>query len=318
LNTGDELTLSDLFVNESNYQDAINTLILLKSQSKTDPVPEQMQYWVDTYVYAGGFTGIRGDVKFYLYSGQLILLFNENYPEFTNNFSTTTITLKLVDLKNILAIEQRFTKSGTSLYTNTKIVKTQNYLYPIHTDIIKETVNGITINGSITYDDTLSDFYKSLRDSLIETDRETMRSLDKTKNSWAYFSFAAYPNGPYMSVFSSMITSTQNVDVRTTYKPDGTRITLSDVFADGYDYEAYFKNEIKTMAADYWEAVPIYDPDLEFDKMVPYLVLGSDYYGNCTVSMTTWLFDQSQYPDTTFSMVITDDPTKFKIKPWNK
>jgi len=314
LNSGNELTLSDLFVNGSDYHEKINTLILLKSQSKTDPVEEHMEYWVDSYVYKGGFTGIRGDIKFYLNGEQIILLLNENYTEFTNNFSTTTITLNMADLKDIMAVGQRFTKNGTSLYTNL-VYKSRNYLYPIHTDIIRETLNGITVNGGITYDDTLSDFYKALRDSLIAADRETISNLDKTKIPNVYYSFSASPVGPYMNVYSTLYAEV-TTDVRTTYKPDGTRITLNDVFTDGYDYENYFKNMIKEEAKTYWETPPVIDLDVEFDKMIPTLVLGVDYRGNCFVSLTTYLFDMSQYPETTYTMKITDDPTKFKIKPW--
>lgn len=314
LNTGNELTLSDLFVNGSDYQTPINTLILLKSQSQTDPVPQELEYWVDEYQYVGGFTGIRGDVKFYLNYDKIILLFNENYREFKSDFSTPVITMNMSDLKDVIAIGQRFTKNGASIYT-TAVTKTRNYLYPIHTDVLRETVNGIKVYGEITYDDTLSDFYKTLRDSLIAADRETISKMDNALVKNVYYSFNAIPNGPYMNVFSTL-NGEVGTHVRTTYKPDGSRVTLSDVFADGYDYESYFKNLIKEEAKNYWETPPVFDLDVEFDKMIPTLVLGVDYNGNCYVSLTTYLFDMNQYPETTYSMKITDDPTKFKIKPW--
>jgi hypothetical protein len=318
LNTGEELTLSDLFINGSDYQSALNSMILFKSNNQTDPVPEEMTWYVDTYQYVGGFRGIRGDVKFVLYGDQIILLFNEKYPEFKNDFSTTSISLNMSDLKDSMAINQRFTQNGTDLYTETKISKARNYLYPSHLDIVRETINKVKIFAEITTYDNLSEYYKTLRDQFLADDRTIIANIDDTDTTSMYYSFTAYPNGPYMNVQSLTIDYEVYRFMYATYKPDGTKITFSDVFADGFDYQAYYKNLIKEqyeLEKEMYET-PL-DIDATYEKLAASLMLRG-YSGNCYVTLTNEFIQNFSWDpgEFTFSVKITDDASMFKIQSW--
>lgn len=318
LNTGEELTLADLFVNDSDYQNRLNSMVLFKSNNQTDPVPEEMIWYVDTYQYVGGFTKIRGDVKFVLNGAQIILLFNEHYPEFKNDFSTTSISLKMSEMKDIMAISQRFTKNSTDLYTEAKLRKSRNYLYPSHEEITRETINKVKVFSEITTYDNLSEYYKTLRDQLLANDRETISNIDDPSIPSIYYSFMAYPNGPYMNVRSLMINYDVYKFMYATYKSDGTKITFSDVFADGFDYETYYKNLIEQQ---YELDKEMYEEPLDIDAV--YEVLASTlmingYDGNCSVILSNEFIQNFGWDpgEFTFTLKITDDPSMFKIKPW--
>lgn len=318
LNTGDELSLADLFINDSDYQSALNALVLFKSNNQTDPVPQDMKWYVDTYQYVGGFTGIRGDVKFVLNGEQIILLFNEHYPEFKNDFSTTSISLNMSDMKDFMAIGQRFTNNAIDLYTETKITKSRNYLYPSHVTITRETINNVNVFSQITTYDNLSEIHKTLRDQLLATDRETLSNIKDPNVTSMYYSFTAYPNGPYMNVRSLMIYNGVYKYMYATYRPDGTRITFSDVFADGFDYQTYYKTLIKQK---YEQDKEMYQEPLNIDAVYEELattlmINGSDNY--CSVTLTNeFIQDFGWNPgEFTFTLKVTDDASMFKIKPW--
>jgi len=317
LNTGEELNLADLFVNGSDYVSALNDAVLLKSQSQTDPVSNGLEYFVDTYRYIGGFTGIRGDVKFHINDNRLYLTFNENYPEFINDFTTTEINFPLEDFKDILAIGQRCVHEGTWLYTDPVVSKIRNYLYPSHLDITYEKIHGMVVRSEIVKNDTLSDFYKTLRDNLIQADKQTIAAISdpNAKNVW--YTFNAYPTGIYMNVYSTLYVDGSFLKgVITTYKPDGNKITFDDLFVDGFDYRTYFKNDLANQIKLY-EFQNTYDLDTVLDSMIPTLQLMC-IQEECHLWMTNEYVNDFTLDEGDFglSLSITYHPEYFKIKPW--
>ncbi|MEI7668153.1 MAG: hypothetical protein WCI62_04110 [Erysipelotrichaceae bacterium] len=316
LNTGNELTLSDLFINGSDYQTVLNDYIHLKSQNHTDPVSDELKYYADTYQYVGGFNKIRGDVKFYLDEGKVNLLFNKNYPEFINDFNTVSIGIPLIELKDILAFGQRFMVSKTSLFTKPESNKIMSYLYPRSLDITNETINGLPVHLEITSDDTLSDFYKTLRNNLIAKDRQKIANLKDPNIKGIYYMFNASPNGPYMNVSSTIFFNDTTYGVKSTYKPNGAKITFNDVFVDGFDYKSYIKNMIANIikSSEYQNT---YDLDEVFNTLAPTLMISS-YSGDCYVILTNEFIFDAGLDEGDFSIYISfnNNPTLFKIEPW--
>jgi len=316
LNTGNELTLSDLFINGSDYQTALNDYIRLKSQNQTDPVQDDLIYYVDTYQYVGGFNKIRGDVKFYLDDGKVNLIFNENYPEFINDFSTVMIGVPFSELKDILAFGQRFMLSSNSLFTDSSMIKRRSYLYPSRMDISNETINGLPVTLQITTDDTLSDFYKTLKNKILAQDRIIISQFNDPAIKGIYYKFSAYPDGPYMNVSSSMFWDKVVHAESSTYQTDGTKMTLDDVFVDGFDYKSYIKNMIAQII-EYSEYQNTYDLDEVYNSLVSSLQLHS-YQGNCQIDLTNKFFNDFSQNEGDFiiSISISQHPELFKIKPW--
>jgi hypothetical protein len=263
LNTGDEINFSDLFINGSNYVQAINELVLVDLLSKVDPEFNQLDW--NTSSYKGGFGGIRGDVDFGLYYEGIHLCFDQEYTEFTN---PTCVYIPFSKISSILAFGQRFMTSEGSLFTN-KIVGTQNnYLYPNNTTTETETINGVKIIKSITRDDELSSTFVKLRDKLINQGETTINKMIYTNIESLYYVFEAVPVGPYMTVKVNI--NTQGMDasvIRTerTYRQDGSVIGYNDIFKAGTDYRTYLKTVLTKYIKDYLSET--YDLDELIDTL---------------------------------------------------
>jgi hypothetical protein len=263
LNTGDEINFSDLFINGSNYVQAINELVLVDLLSKVDPEFNQLDW--NTSSYKGGFGGIRGDVDFGLYYEGIRLCFDQKYTEFTN---PTCVYIPFSKISSILAFGQRFMTSDDSLFTN-KIVGTQNnYLYPNNTTTETETINGVKIIKSITRDDELSSTFVKLRDKLINQGETTINKMIYTNIESLYYVFEAVPVGPYMTVKVNI--NTQGMDasvIRTerTYRQDGSVIGYNDIFKAGTDYRTYLKTVLTKYIKDYLSET--YDLDELIDTL---------------------------------------------------
>jgi len=316
LNTGTELTLSDVFVNDSNFQVVLNKEILLKAQSQTDPVKDELQWWTDAYRYIGGFKGIRGDVKFCLENDKITLLFNENYPEFEYDFSTVTITLPYQRLQDILAFGQRFTHNDRSLFTNKTRSTVKNYLYKTHTEILNETHNGRPVHSEIFYDDELSDRFKQIRDTLIQQDRETIAALKDPSIQQVYYEFKTRSEGPYLIIRSYMNLGISDQGRKAIYEEDGTLLTLDEVFAEGFDYRTYIKGQIAKIIKEsgYQES---YDLDQVCDSLLPSLTLYST--GNAfIITMTNEVYQDFSQDEGDFAVYINiaQNQDILKIKPW--
>ena len=238
LNTGEELHLSDLFVNGSNYIQVLNDLIVIDTLSSMDPD----HYGNIPYEYKGGFTGIRGDVTFSLNQGSLRLCFNENYNEFVY---PACIGLPFSELSSILAIGQRFMTPDTSLFINKTIGKEKNYLYDNNITIENDNRNGVTITKTITRDDALSPTFVTLRDKLISQGETTINEMILTNIETLKVVFSAIPIGPYMNVYVSYTTTgidTGHIRTVKTYREDGRVLGYADIFKPGYDYKTMIKD----------------------------------------------------------------------------
>jgi len=226
LNTGDEVHLSDLFVNGTDYVTLINELVLVDAVGKTDPSPTYYEHW---YQYNGGFSGIRGDINFALSPEGLILFFDHSYPEFFDEFTSAIVSIPFEKLKGVLAFQQRFA-SKTNLFTDTAFEKRPNYRTPISNMIDVVTKDQTTISKVITTDTTLSSFFVKLRNQLMAADQVLIDQAVKDKRTSVYYEFSAQSAGPYMNVISTLNISGDETYkyVTLTYKPDGSIFTFAD------------------------------------------------------------------------------------------
>ncbi len=318
LNTGDELTLSDLFINGSDFESRLNEAILLKSQSMTDPIKDELQGWIDSYQYVGGFKGIRGDLKFFIIDNRINLLFNEHYPEFINDFSTVSMEFKMQGFKDILAFGQRFVHNDQSLFTNPSTLKTKNYLYQTHTDVLNEIIDGHTLHSRIYYDDEFPEKYKNMRATILSHERNILLELIKTHTA-VYYEFSASLDGPYLNVRSSIYADGEVVrGVRQTYKADGTLLTMKDVFIDGFDYRSFIKDQIAQIISDS-EYQEDYDLDEVYEALAPTLSVHS-FLGEYAISFTNeFVFDFSQDEgDFSITLYLKKYQDILKITPWGQ
>jgi len=317
LNTGEELTLSDLFVNGSDYQSRLNEQILLKAQNSTEANVWADNEGTDHYRYLGGFEGIRGDVDFFLtYDMTIVLMFNSNYPEFFNGYGTSTLGVSMSDLKDILAFGQRFVHSDESLFTDPEISTFNNYLYesPYDFYIRYERINGIRVRESVTFFKDFSEPFKSLQITLLEDLKNKVSEL--TDITSTYLTYGASPNGDYMNVTGLLVYGDTYIPMRGTYRADGSRLTLEDVFLDGFDYRTYLKEELQKIITDVGYQ-NTYDLDQVLDSLIPTFMIYC-FEGKCVLDLTNQFYFDASMDEGDFDIwiIMSDHPEMFKSSPW--
>lgn len=243
LNTGNEIHLSDLFINNFDFEKTLNTAILLDANSKTEDAEDS---YFSSYVYRGRFSGMRSDVGFFLTSTSLNLIFNATYSEFDNGFSSTSVEIPYVSLKNGLAFGQRFL-SKESLFTDSKITRQSNYLYVSDETITHYTLNGIPVTSTITVNSQIIGDWLAMTKSYAIEDKKTIEALSKTNVTYINYELSAQPIGQYMRISRKFFPGKadyrdqNNTEKAYMVKADGSILTLKDLFVSGYDYETPIK-----------------------------------------------------------------------------
>ncbi|KAF0227641.1 MAG: hypothetical protein FD133_1030 [Erysipelotrichaceae bacterium] len=249
LNTGNIIHLSDLFINGFDYETVLNSLVLVDAVSKTEEALDSM---FESYIYRGGFTGIRSDVGFSLSEyGGLTLTFNTSYKEFDNKFSYSYVTIPYSQLKDAWAFGQRF-MSEESLFTNPKITRQNNYLYTFTIEKDDFVLNDIHFTTSSVIYDGIEGSWLNVIKTLKEEDTNRFKNTLKNDVDQVNYWFHANVVSQYMRIsrrfesykfdangnwLSNIITEKIHMVTQ-----DGKMLTLDDVFIDGYDYESTLKN----------------------------------------------------------------------------
>ncbi len=321
LNTGEELTLSDLFVNDSDYQSRLNEQVLFKAQNNTEAYISTNNEGMDQYRYLGGFTGIRGDVGFFLTTDQtIVLLFNANYPEFYNGYGTSTLSVSMKDLKDILALGQRFVHSDESLFTEPPLYPTfNNYLYesPYDFSIRYERIYGIRVREAVSLYKDFTEPFKTLQLTLLEELKQKVNEITDPNVTSIALSYRASPNGEYMNVDGLLVNYGMAViPLQGTYRADGSRLTLDDVFLDGFDYRTYLKEEIQKYIIDVGFQ-DTYDPDQVLDSLIPSFMVTCDK-DQCSMDLSNMYINDFGLDEGDFGFTInmTRHPEMFKTSPW--
>lgn len=165
LNTGKEIYIGDLFVDDMDGVAYINDLITAQSH-KPEAFDEPPRYSMDrsTNIYfRRAFEGINTNQKFYLSgdSGDLCIVLDYKNPEIANYFVPTIFQ---IDMQGINAYESRF-MNGTSLFED----ETKNPCLFYHITNDDDFIDGedyneewsegrrLVLNSFITYDASLKD-----------------------------------------------------------------------------------------------------------------------------------------------------------------
>jgi hypothetical protein len=254
LNTGNEIHLSDLFVNGFDFEKILNTAILLDASSKTEVADDSL---FGSYDYRGGFSGIRSQIGFSLTSDGLDLIFDATYPEFDSGLSQTVIEIPYKTLKDGLALGQRF-QSSESLFTDPTVKRTNNYLFVGHDTTLEYMLNGVPVTSKISVYSQITGDWLALTKKWIDEDKQTLESYSKMNAAGIRYEFSAQPIGQYMVISRKIASWTSdyldlgNAEKAYMVKADGSILTLKDLFMPGYDYETTIKKELaKFLKSEY-------------------------------------------------------------------
>jgi hypothetical protein len=186
-------------------------------------------------------------VGFYLNSDSLFLTFDQNYPEFFNDFRPSAVIIPLDKLKDILAINQRYA-SDKSLFETPPERKFNNYLTTNPAEILVETRDQTVVRMVINQSDSLSVVHQAIADKIIAADKRKIDLAVKNKAKEVWYKIVASPVGPYMNVDRLLYLGVEEGEyLRVTYKPNGTPLIFSDVFRAGFDYKALIIPKMKAI-----------------------------------------------------------------------
>lgn len=257
LNSGREVMLPDLFKSNVDYRTILNDLVkkILDKDFATDEYSE----WFSNLNLISPFRGIRDDQKFLLSENALVLIIDYDTPEFDTKTYYAFINIPFGDIKDSLAIRERFYDENTSLY-----IKEENPVKSLITDfdrkVIGERINeekgNVSIYSEFRYPVELD---KDIVENFMEFAHIDQEEIDRlSENGSRKISFfqesSASSKGQYISFYKN-----RNISViegesiflseLLTLSEDGEPLTLEELFTKDYDYASLIKSKMK-------EAVP--------------------------------------------------------------
>lgn len=252
LNTGNQIGLSDLFINGYDFVSPINDLIYQRVQSHYEGEGDGLNDFYSPFIIIDAFEGIQLNQAFYLYDNSLSFIFDEKNPEFTNEYGAFAIPIPLEPLKAALAFNQRFYTEGSTLFesstvgkvffqvesqvvsSQTKVIKSKNVKSSIYAHATSDPVYNTILTNRITND------YNDLIEPLVNSFTQSVDHVVYANKYGKYFTIDTY-----LSIFQT-VGDDKYINYGATYNPDGTKIGFDDVFKSDFDYETLIRNEIRT------------------------------------------------------------------------
>ena len=238
LATGETLHFEDLFVNDADYETVINDYI--KRFLDQEFAYEEYQEWFGSIELAAPFKGIHDNPKFFLSYNTLALLLDYETPEFNTHYNTQYLNIPYLELKDILAINERFSADVGNLYLDESapnIIMISSYDKYVTGKSYQENKDGVDYYINYRYPPSIpknivDDFITHL--DLDEIPPEKIRTVYK-EGSIAF-------TGEYISVSIAMNYSGPDEqyvfqNFFRVYSPEGEILTLEQVFKPDFNYK---------------------------------------------------------------------------------
>lgn len=306
LNTGKEIRLSDLFVNDVNYKDIINT----KIQYYLDKDFSSEEY-SDNFGYLkliAPFKGVREHQKFMLSENAIILIFDHETPEFENGLTYSRINIPFNDVIDSLAIGERFI-SDKELYdnkpfgtntTSSKILISHYYKY-MTGERTQKTVRSIDIYSEYQYPPSVSQELQEYFALFRELDEKEIEALSRSERKSQYYQDA------YVSVIGEYTIFTKSINISNegaskfdmiyaVYNGDNELMSLDDIFTEDFDYKDYL-TKILSIEVPYQQKPVIGDIDDLLEGMTFRLNSNGIYFSTIPVK-----FSDNEIHPVTFSV----------------
>lgn len=258
LNTGNYITLKDLFKQDVDYNKILNDYIYMEiiSSNYDDP---------DSLFMNKPFQGTHENQSFSFDENRLLIIMDEKNEEFNNNGYPITIYISLKDIGKYLAIFDRYFDEGNNIFENSKRIKK---LMPNHTYF---NIN----NGIMDYEEYYNIYIetgefvglynieiKKMLDSMVshnldvEGFRERAKayvtshpakyyghlghSVDVMMNEGGYFSLYAYS-------YKNELDIIEGYHKYINFNFNNNKIMkLKDLFVDGFNYNSVIVKLLKT------------------------------------------------------------------------
>lgn len=238
LATGETVHFEDLFVNDANYEKIINDYIKIFLEQEFSY--EEYREWFGSVELVAPFKGISENPKFFLSYNTLVLLLDSQTPEFNTQYNTQYLNIPYLELKDILAIEERFSADVDNLYLDENtpnITMISSYDKYVTGKSYQENKNGVDYYINYRYAPAIP---QSIVDDFIThlDPNETPPDYVRTVYKEGSISFT----GEYISASIAMNYSGPNEqfvfrNFFSVYSPEGEVLTIEKVFKPDFDYK---------------------------------------------------------------------------------
>jgi hypothetical protein len=272
LNTGNEITLADVFADNVDYLALLNDAVVKELNASSAQDEGYFTRWYGLKL-AAPFKGLLPEQKFFLDSSGLNLIFDYATPEFYSpDFSIRTIHIPYGDLDGSVAVTERFYEKGENIFTSEDA--------PIKTLMQSGYYSSVPIQKEEYRDGRVSVFCYTLvspsfPDGLMERVMEMSsvsqgkidemnRALAAESTHWneedvnGYFEqrVNASTVGHYATITKHISGATReagffSMEYLTYGRNTGKELTLADMFISGFDYLALVRKAFEKTIVDY-------------------------------------------------------------------
>ena len=293
LNTGREITLKEVFTDDADYikilNDYIGNLIM------SNPIEDEDSYGM---AFSGAkliapFKGISENQAFYLIQGGIVLILDENNPEFATELYPATINIYFQDLGDCIAITKRFYDEARSPFVSTEPLVKEFMQSSMGKEIAKESsskVGHIMVFSSVRYPEQIPEAAKDKIGLLSEIDQNRINKLnaDFVDQGQGDSNFEQYvwanKAGAYTNVQRNTSIYSEGKWESTTdtvcFDQDGRELSLGDLFTSGYDYQ----KPIRKALQDSIDQMPHLNNKIDLDVLMKHLQF---FMGNAEINFYT-------------------------------
>ena len=261
LNTGEEITLADLFPEGSNYLEMLSAIVA--EELAKEQATEEYSYGFMNLQQVAPFTGVKANQKFSVSPWGLTLYFDEDTPELvTADFYPANLTISNWQLKELGAFAQKFYDSKQSLYTDETLASPELISWGQTPDAglnEYEEKDGIDFSVMCQYSTTFPENVQAKIVELAQPDPqvwESLRSIDAQLQNYYSINVWAQQYGDYISVGQNIHwnqpdkqrTSPDNQRMHMEDRgyvfdaSTGEKVELEDLFQPGFDYLVAMEN----------------------------------------------------------------------------
>lgn len=259
LNTGDDITLKDVFVDNADYLGLLSDQVA-KQIMKSTATDETYSYYDNVPLkLVAPFKGISAGQKYYLYQSGINLLLDHRNPEFDTGFHPTTLSVHFCDMGDNIAITGRFyDREASGVFTRNEPAVKQ-FLQTNHAQVqsreVQETAGG-WVSVSYSYPRALPEHMVTLILNLSQEYKEVVEKLKSSPQGWGVeHNVIAETVGPYLSIRKSYYMYRQerwdSSSQYLTYDRDYRLVALQDLFVTGYVYSPIIDEALKQALLNY-------------------------------------------------------------------
>lgn len=280
LNTGEQITLENVFADDADYKTLLNDYIA-KILMKSNATEEEQEYYTmgGNFKLVAPFKGISDNQKFFLYQGGLGLIFDYTNPEFDTNLYPNTIYINFKELGDVVAITERFYEENSNLYQSDRepvYEFAQSWDGNDYVDQKNEVMDNVNIYQTLRYNHNIPGAALEKAESLYVVDENKLEELkkfaDPTSDIWTSLEQYVWTNvaGEYTTVTRNNSMSYNGQwkaeSESYCYDADGNEIGLKDLFVPDYDYKSIIMGGLKK-AINQMPTMENYDVNTLYDGM---------------------------------------------------